>query len=180
MASYFTKSQWRKINALYSQSVNDFGLPQRRKDSVVIGSFNIRKLDTKSKRTFQSWKLLKNTIERFDLIAIQEIMDDLSGLEHLQTLLGNDYSMVVSDVTGAKPGKAGNAERLGYLYNRKRLKRTALASDITFDRSEIAGKLYNNRTAFSEVWIAHTEKLAGDANFRPIQTRLPTISQHRP
>lgn len=159
MASKFTNNQWQKINSLFTQSAEDFGLPIRRDDSVVIGSFNIRKLGKVSKRTDQSWDFLKNTIARFDLIAIQEVMDDLSGLEHLLDKLGDDYGMVVSDVTGAKPGKAGNAERLGYLFNWKVVQRTALASDITFDRSEIASNLYDNRTEFSKAWAAHTSKL---------------------
>lgn len=160
MVSRFTNAQWQKIDVLYSQSADDYGLPQRRDDSIVIGSFNIRKLGAIAKRSPQSWQFLKNTIERFDLIAIQEVMDDLSGLEHLLSLLGDDYGMVVSDVTGAKPGNFGNAERLGFLFNWKKMKRTALASDVTFDRSEIASTLYNNRSAFSQAWINHTNKLA--------------------
>jgi len=159
MAAHFTNAQWQKISALNTQSADDFGLPERRDDSVIIGSFNIRKLGAVANRTDQSWEFLRNTIARFDLIAIQEIMDDLSGLEHLLELLGDDYGMVVSDITGAKPGHSGNKERLGYLFNWKRVKRTALASDITFDRSEIANNLYDNRTAFSRGWTAHWHKL---------------------
>lgn len=160
MASRFTSAQWQKINMFYNQSADNYGLPQWRDDSIVIGSFNIRKLGAIAKRSPQSWEFLKNTIKRFDLVAIQEVMDDLSGLEYLLSLLGDDYGMVVSDVTGAKPGSSGNAERLGFLFNWKRVKRTALASDITFDRSEIVSNLYNNRTAFSQAWINHTNKLA--------------------
>jgi endonuclease/exonuclease/phosphatase family metal-dependent hydrolase len=159
MASHFTGAEWQKINTLYQQSAEDFDLPKRRNDSVIIGSFNIRKLGGIGKRTQQSWNFLKNTIERFDLIAVQEIMDDLSGFHHLLNLIGDDYGIVVSDVTGAKPGKGGNKERLGYIFNWKRIQRTALASDITFDRSEIAANLYNNRTAFSKAWKEHTKKL---------------------
>lgn len=106
-AKHFTDAQWQKISALNTQSAEDFDLPERRADSVIIGSFNIRKLGTVSNRTDQSWDFLRNTISRFDLIAIQEVMDDLSGLEHLLELLGDDYGMVVSDVTGAKPGSSG-------------------------------------------------------------------------
>jgi len=159
MASHFSNSEWQKITALYNQSVNDYGLPRLRKDSVVIGSFNIRKLGSVSKRTPQSWEFLKNTLQCFDLIAIQEIMDDLSGLEHLLSLLGKHYGMVVSDITGTKPGSAGNTERLGFLFNWKKVQRTALASDVTFDRSEIAKVFYNNRSDFSKAWIEHTKKL---------------------
>jgi len=159
MASHFTDTQWQKINHLYHESADDYGLPERRNDSIVIGSFNIRKLGAVAKRTDQSWEFLKNTLKRFDLIAIQEIMDDLSGLEHLHSLLGDDYGIVISDVTGAKPGSSGNAERLGYLFNWRRVQRTALASDVTFDRSEIVNNLYNNSSAFNKAWKAHTKKL---------------------
>jgi len=157
--AHFSNQEWQKISTLFSQSAETFGFPQRRQNSVVIGTFNIRKLGKIEKRTPQSWELLKNIIARFDLIAIQEIMDDLSGLENLLSLLGDNYGMVVSDVTGAKPGARGNAERLGFLFNWQKIERTALASDITFDRSEITQNLYTNRTAFGKAWTMHTQKL---------------------
>jgi len=159
MAAHFTPGDWQKINARFNQASGLFGLPERRRDSVVVGSFNIRKLGAVSKRTPQSWEFLRDILARFDLIAVQEIMDDLSGFEHLLALLGGDYGMVVSDVTGAKPGTPGNSERLGYLFNRKRVQRTALASDLTFDRSEIGANLYTNRSEFNRAWAAHTSRL---------------------
>ena len=155
----FTENEWQKITALFNQSAFEFGLPERRDKSVVIGTFNIRKLGKVSNRSEQSWDLLKNTINRFDLIAIQEVMDDLSGLEHLHALLGDDYGLVVSDVTGVKPGESGNPERLAFLFNWKRIKRTALASDITYDRSNIANNLYQNRADYNDAWAEHALKL---------------------
>ena len=62
MASHFTNSQWKNINTLLDQSSTNYSLPERRKDSVVIGSFNIRKLGTVDKRTHQSWSFLKKII----------------------------------------------------------------------------------------------------------------------
>jgi len=159
MASRFSNEEWQKIDELFEQSAKDFELPERRDESVVIGTFNIRKLGAVGKRSPQSWQFLKRIIGRFDLIAVQEIMDDLSGFEYLRNLLGKDYGMIVSDVTGVKPGSGGNAERLGYLFNWKRVERTALASDITYDRSEIARNLYDNRSTFSDAWRKHTIKL---------------------
>ena len=159
MSAHFTANEWIKINRLFNQSVHDYGLPKRRTDSVIIGSFNIRKLGTVSKRTEQSWDLLKNTLQNFDLIAIQEVMDDLSGLEHLVELLGKNYGMVVSDITGTKPGSSGSPERLGFIFNWKKIQRTALASDISYDRSEIAKSLYDNRSDFSKAWTKHTKKI---------------------
>lgn len=159
MASHFSKSQWQKISALFSQSAHTFGLPKRNNQSVVIGSFNIRKLGAIKSRTAQSWAFLTDILKQFDLIAIQEVMDDLSGLEHLFDRLGSQYGMVVSDVTGAKPGASGNAERLAFVFRWKKIQRTALASDITFDRSEITSNLYENRTAFNKAWKAYTHAI---------------------
>ncbi len=158
MASHFTTAEWSKISSRFQQHAGDFDLPEKLDDTILIASFNIRKLGAVKKRTKQSWTFLKNILSRFDLIAIQEVMDDLSGMEHLLSLLGEDYGMVVSDITGAKPGKAGNAERLGFIFNWKRIQRTALASDVTFDRSEIINVLYNNRSDFSKAWGKHTRK----------------------
>ena len=159
MPSHFSNTEWKKINTEFEKSAESYGLPKRRKDAVIIGSFNIRKLGSVKKRTEQSWELLKQTISRFDLIAIQEVMDDLSGLEHLRSLLGEDYGMIVSDVTGAKPGNGGNAERLAYLFNWKKIQRTALASDISFDRTEIVNKLYKHRELFNQAFSQYSEEL---------------------
>ena len=159
MASCFEEEEWQKINSLFDKSAGEFGLPERRDGSVVIGTFNIRKLGDCESRTGHSRGFLKKTIDRFDLLAVQEIMDNLSGFEDIKLKLGNDYGMVVSDITGATPGKRGNAERLGFLFNWKKVERTALASDITFDRSDIAKNLYENRDLFNKAWKEHSDKL---------------------
>lgn len=159
MASKFNATDWGKLLDKFDSAADDFGLPQRRPKSVVIGTFNIRKLGSIDGRSQHSWQLLRNIVQRFDLIAIQEVMDDLSGITHLKELAGNDYGLVVSDVTGVKPGTSGNPERLAYLFNWKRIQRTALASDITYDRSEIAKNLYENSTEFDGAWKHHAQRL---------------------
>ena len=158
MAAHFSTSEWKKITTAFENSAEQFGLPKSREDAVIIGSFNIRKLGGIKKRTDQSWNFLTKTLSQFDLIAVQEVMDDLSGLEHLCSLLGENYGMIVSDITGAKPGSAGSAERLGYLFNWKKIQRTALASDISFDRSEIVNKLYQHRELFNDAFDVYSDK----------------------
>ncbi len=159
MPTKFTEREWDKISSLFNQSPEQFDLPERKDNSVVIGTFNIRKLGKIKSRSKQSWLFLRDTLKRFDLIAVQEIMDDLSGFEYLLELLGEDYGMIVSDITGTKPGGRGNTERLGFLFNWKRIQRTALASDVTYDRSEITRNLYENKSDFSEAWEQYTRKL---------------------
>ena len=64
MPSKFSSSEWSKINSLYQSSASDFGLPERRSKSVVIGTFNIRKLGRVAGRSTQSWNLLKDIVKR--------------------------------------------------------------------------------------------------------------------
>ena len=159
MASQFSTQQWISINKHFKNFASRYDFPERRDDSVLLATFNIRKLGKKENRSIQSWAFLNKVLLQFDLIAVQEVMDDLSGFEFLVSSLGDDYGMVVSDVTGAKPGSSGNTERLGFIFNWRRIERTALASDITYDRSEIARNLYEHQSDFNNAWLKYTQKL---------------------
>lgn len=159
MASQFSIQQWNTINKHFNTFSSRYDFPERRDDSVLLATFNIRKLGKIANRTAQSWAFLQKILLQFDLIAVQEVMDDLSGFEFLVASLGDDYGMVVSDITGAKPGSSGNSERLGFIFNWKRIQRTALASDITYDRSEIAKNLYEHQSDFNNAWLKYTQKL---------------------
>jgi len=150
MPQHFSPAEWQKINTQLNTSAATYGLPARRSDSVIMGSFNIRKLGDIEKRTSESWQLFKKTIERFDLIAIQEVMDNSEGLYHLKELLGEHYRIAVSDTTGAAPGRRGNGELLVFLYNSQRIEQTEVASDLSFDRSYIHNRLYSHRKAITK------------------------------
>ena len=137
MAKHFTDSEWQKINQLFAAADEaNFGLPTRRDKSVVIGTFNIRSLGEVSNRTPQSWAFLTETCSRFDLLAIQEVKDDLAGLRKIKEALdkesGEKVGLVVSDVTGVNYGRGGgSAERLAFLFRWDRISRKELASDIS-------------------------------------------------
>ena len=64
----FTATEWQKIHAAFDAEADNFGLPTRRTKSVVIGTFNIRKLGAIKNRPAPAWNLLKKTCERFDLL----------------------------------------------------------------------------------------------------------------
>lgn len=130
----FTDTRWRHINTLLRNNPARFGLPVRRTDSVVIGSFNALKLG-KATNSAKRWEFLTRFAARFDLLALQEVTDDLSGIRRLHASLGSSYKLVVSDTTGAHPGSRGLRERLAYLYKPSRVDLKELVSDITYDRS---------------------------------------------
>ena len=108
--SRFTAAEWRKIEAL---NPDDFGLPKRRAKSAVIGTFNTLKLG-KDDDDAKHWDYLTNICKRFDLLAVQEVLDDLSGLERLVRGM-RGYELLVSDTTGKFPGaRRGLTERLDH------------------------------------------------------------------
>jgi len=143
-AKQFTAAEWKKINATLKEDPVKFGLPSRIYGSVVLGSFNIRKLGSARKRNVETWQFLADTCRHFDLLAIQEILDDLSGLRRLMELLGPDFGLIISDATGSFPGGKGLAERFGFVYNRRLVERTEVATDITYDRTEVIKTLVSN------------------------------------
>lgn len=143
-AKQFTPAEWKKINVTLKEDPVKYGLPERIYGSVVLGSFNIRKLGSVRKRSPETWQFLSETCRHFDLLAIQEIQDDLSGLRRLMELLGPDFGLIISDVTGAFPGGKGLAERFGFIYNRRLVERTEIATDITYDRTEVIKTLADN------------------------------------
>ena len=142
MSNTFSKSEWIKINDELDQNHFSYGFPPRDPRSVIIGTFNIRKLGQRDNRTEEEWDFLAKICERFDLLAVQEIMDNMEGIKYLMSKLDEKYSLVISDATGVFPGESGNAERLGYLYNTEVVQRSEVVSDVTYDRSKLISTLY--------------------------------------
>ncbi|MBV1907154.1 MAG: hypothetical protein KUG75_13845 [Pseudomonadales bacterium] len=154
MAQHFTSGEWQKINTLLQSEGERFGLPARRSKSVVMASFNIRKIGNIANKSEQAWSFLQHFCERCDFIAIQEVQDDLSALNHLRGKLGTigkqpRYGMVASDITGwSISAKRSMVERLAFLYRWDRVERTEVCSDLTFDRTELLNSLFSGRVDF--------------------------------
>lgn len=144
-AKPYNDEEWDKIMQTLRSTEGHFGLPERVYGSVVLGSFNIRKLGSPKSRNQRTWEFLAHVCRHFDLLAVQEIQDDLRGLRRLMRLLGPDFGLIVSDATGTFPGGPGLAERLGFIFNWRVVQRTEIATDITYDRSRVVETLAINR-----------------------------------
>jgi len=164
----FTEQRWQAINKELSRRPKRYGLPIRRSSSVVIGSFNALKLG-KASNSAKRWEFLTKFVSRFDLLAVQEIMDDLSGIRRLHQSLGSSYKLVVSDTTGAFPGDGGLRERLAFLYRPSRVRLNELVSDITYDRSRIVRTLRNDISVWGQFFqrIDDENKLRRDSGKKP-------------
>ena len=158
-AKVFTHAEWKKIWETLEADPGRYGLAERVYGSVLLASFNIRKLGSATSRNNDTWEFFAHVCRRFDLLTVQEIMDDLSGLRKLQCLMGPEFGMIVSDKTGAFPGEPGVGERLGYIFNRSIVRRTEIATDISYDRSKVLNTLGRYNDEIHEAMAPYAKKL---------------------
>ncbi|HEY9644956.1 MAG TPA: hypothetical protein V6C88_01230 [Chroococcidiopsis sp.] len=150
MSQEFTADEWNQIMTLLAANPDRYGLPRREYGSVVLGSFNVRKLGARKPRSEMTWKFLAQVCRQFDLLAVQEIMPDLEGFDYLKGLMGDEFGAVVSDVTGVFPGEEGLGERLGFIFNWSVVQRGTIVSDISYDRSKLLATMIEHHQALSE------------------------------
>ena len=63
MSSRFDEEQWSKIRATLDKDPTLYGIPQREYGSVVLASFNIRKLGAIDKRRQETWVVLQPSVK---------------------------------------------------------------------------------------------------------------------
>jgi len=66
-------------------------------------------------------------VSRFDVVAIEEARADLSALRAMLTLLGPPWGLIATDVT---QGRAGNNERLVFVFDTRRVTPSGLAGEL--------------------------------------------------
>lgn len=165
MANHFSDTEWQTIDAHLDGNPSGYGLPERRESSIVLMSWNIRKFGAfieggKTKKTPGAFSLITRICATADLIAIQEVLKDMSSVYELLNRLrasGDPWDIVISDVTGMAPGYDGMAERHAFLFRRDRVRRGDLASDLSFDRSAV---VTNSNEALRK--LVQNEIAAGD------------------
>src|SRR5690554_7408725 len=117
----------------------DLKLPFKKLDkNLIIGSWNIRAFgnmtrkwdsdETDSpKRDLHSVLCIAEIIKRFDVIALQEVKANIRALRDTLKVLGENWSMILTDVS---KGDSGNGERMAYLFDTRRVKLSGLAGEL--------------------------------------------------
>jgi len=166
MAERFSEDEWSKIIAELESNPALYGMPEGgREASLMFASFNIRKLGnlktgSPKKSRKPEFDFMARFCARCDFVAIQEVQDNLDGLNYIKERMeskvaGEDeFAMVVSDITGAVPGESGMSERLAFIYRKRRIRRTDMASDLNIDRSSVLANFFRN----SKVLLEHNKE----------------------
>ena len=117
----------------------DSKIPFKKLDqNLLIATWNIRAFgnitrkwesqdaDT-PKRDLHSVLCIAEIISRFDIIAVQEVKDNLRGLRDTLKVLGSNWSFILTDVN---KGKVGNGERMAYIFDTRRVHLSGLAGEL--------------------------------------------------
>lgn len=105
-------------------------IPERTIDSsLLLGSWNLREFggNKSGGRETESLMYIAEIMSRLDLIAIQEVRDNLAALDGLMRIMGGWWKFLVSDVN---MGQAGNSERVAFIYDSRKISFGGLAGEL--------------------------------------------------
>lgn len=97
-------------------------IPNKEADKLLIASWNIANLGLQ-KRWKEHYRILAHIVDWFDVIAIQEVNVDLSGLLQIERELPANYELIFSD-------KAGNNERFAFIYDGNKVDLMELIGEV--------------------------------------------------
>ncbi len=104
-------------------------IPAKQPGRLLLGSWNIANLgDAAQVRDDRDIALIAEVLTWFDLIAVQEVKENLLDLNRVLALMPG-YEAVFSDQTG-------NEERMVFVYDTARVARLALAGEIDVSPSD--------------------------------------------
>lgn len=105
-------------------------IPEKHLESnLIIATWNIREFDSPAygDRIDEAFYYIAEIISKFDIIAVQEVRQDLKALKKLMKILGSDWQYIFTDVT---EGSQGNKERLAFLFDTRKIKFGGLAGEV--------------------------------------------------
>ena len=105
------------------------GVPDKARKKLLAATWNLTNFGVQ-KRSDDDLALMAEVISWFDLVAIQELADDLKHLRLLMKSLPSTYRVIISDI-------GGNDERAGFLYDSAKVERLELAAEVAVSPSDL-------------------------------------------
>lgn len=119
--------------ALIQEHQEHRGIPEATDENLIVATWNLTNFGLQERES-DHLRMMAEIIKPFDVVAIQEVADDVTQLYELLTYLKGSWKVVFSDI-------AGNYERLGYLYQADRVQPTELAAELAmrgYERARIS------------------------------------------
>ncbi len=103
--------------------------PSQLDETLNLATWNIRefgRMRNRRRRSDAAIHYIAEVLFQFDLIGITEVRDDLTDLRRVMDILGPYWRVVFSDFNA---DRAGNRERMAYLYDKRAVTFTGLAAE---------------------------------------------------
>ncbi len=88
-------------------------IPDRAPGRLLLGTWNLANFGEQQRRE-QDLRLMAEILSWFDLVAVQEVKDNVAHLRAVQGFMGGDFDVLYS-------GLGGNQERMAFLFDRTRV-----------------------------------------------------------
>ena len=113
-------------------------------ETLLLATWNIRSFG--DNRRAESLHYMAEIVSRFDLVAVQEVANNMAGLQKLVALLGPNWDYIVTDST---EGVAGGGERTAFIFDRCKVFFRKMAGKIVLPDSKLIGEKWQfARTPF--------------------------------
>ncbi|MFQ5692674.1 MAG: endonuclease/exonuclease/phosphatase family protein [Nitrospinota bacterium] len=100
------------------------GVPRKSDGLTLVASWNVANLgDPGQARSDADHRVIAHILRRFDVVAVQEVKDDLAAFRAVLKRMGGGYRAVFTD-------PAGNQERMAFVYDRKRIRTRELFGEL--------------------------------------------------
>jgi len=108
--------------------------------TLLLATWNLREFggNKSGGREDEPLLYIAEIMSRFDIIAVQEVRDDLDCLDKLMSMLGSWWKYLVSDVT---LGAQGNNERHAYIYDTRKISFGGMAGELVPEMKKVGGVL---------------------------------------
>lgn len=127
-------------------------VPKAANNKLLIASWNITNFDIQ-KRTDKDLRLMAHLLQRFELIAVQEVHDNYKRFADLVAFMGSGYEWIINDT-------AGNNERLAFIYKSDKVKPGRLFAEVALPRKkwprhDVVVRYEKRRKPHVEVYFNH-------------------------
>jgi endonuclease/exonuclease/phosphatase family metal-dependent hydrolase len=109
-------------------------------DTLLLATWNVRDFDSnkfgQGPRLAESFYYIAEVIAAFDLVALQEVNEDMRPFEKVMEILGPSWRYIATDIT---EGPSGNGERMVYLFDQDKVQFKHIAGEIVLPKSSLVG-----------------------------------------
>jgi endonuclease/exonuclease/phosphatase family metal-dependent hydrolase len=120
-----------QIAALWDYRKNKPGrrIPRKTSKTLLVATWNIANLGVQD-RLDSDYALIAEMVTWFDLVAVQEVNDNLRGIDAIHEKLPSRYDLLFSDASG-------NQERQAFLYDSRKISRLREVGRVSIPPSDL-------------------------------------------